>query len=435
MSDSNAAAKYARPFWQWYAAILLMLVYTCSMADRHIASTVVQPVKEEFGLSDGQIGLMTGFLFGIANGVAGLITGPLIDRVNRRTFLAQILTIWSLATAAVGLAPNFAALLAARITVGAAEAGGVPASLSLLANVFPEKRRSTVTGFFYLSAPLGALLASAGGGYVAAQWGWRWAFYIAAVPGLLLAVLMMFTLPEPQRTAPPPAAGASAWARVKELGEALTFILGRPAMAAHYLGLILIALASGGKVAFMIAFFMRHHHMPLASAGATLGVIGAVSGIVGALSGGIIADWVGAKRPVYAQWWLAGVAVVIGLADMAFVVAPSLSLALVAAAVGGVTGAMWLGPGYGIATSMAPDHLRGKCLAIIQMGANLCAGLGALLVGVLSDAYGGQDGLGWALITVFAIFIIAGGLFALTAVMRPVATTDAGHRASGAGLH
>ncbi len=430
-----AGAKYARPFWRWYAAILLMLVYTCSMADRQIASTVVQPVKAEFGLTDGQIGLMTGFLFGIANGVAGLITGPLIDRVNRRTFLAQIVTVWSLATAAVGLAPNFAALLAARITVGAAEAGGVPASLSLLANVFPEERRSTVTGVFYLSAPFGALLASAGGGYVAAEWGWRWAFFVAAIPGLLLAILMLFTLPEPQRTAAPPASGASAWARVKELGVALSYILRRPAMAAHYAGLMLIALASGGKVAFMIAFFMRHHQMPLATAGATLGGIGAVSGIVGALSGGVIADWVGARRPVYAQWWLAGVAVAIGLADMAFVLAPSLSLALVAATIGGVVGAMWLGPGYGIATSMAPDHLRGKCLAILQMGANLGAGFGALLVGVLSDAYGGPGGLGLGLVTVFGVFIVAGGLFAFTAVKEPAPLAGSLHASGAAGLN
>jgi len=415
---TDATARYARPFWRWYAAILLMLVYTCSMADRQIANVVVQPVKAEFQLTDGQIGLMTGFLFGIANGLAGLITGPLIDRVNRRTFLAQIMTLWSLATAGAGFAPNFATLLASRITVGAAEAGGVPASLSMLSNIFPENRRSTVSGVFFLSAPLGALLASAGGGYIAAEWGWRWAFFVAAIPGLILSVVMLLTLPEPERTTAPPAAGASFWARMRELGVALTFILGRPAMTAHYLGLMLIALASGGKTAFLIAYFMRDHQMPLASAGATLGAIGAASGILGALLGGVVADALGKHRPVLAQWWLAAIAVVIGLVDMLIIVAPDLTLALVAATFGGVVGAMWLGPGYGIATSMAPEHLRGKCLAILQMGANLGTGFGALLVGLLSDAYGGPDGLGWALITVFAIFCVAGGLFGFAAIRR-----------------
>jgi MFS family permease len=435
MTDASHAAKYARPFWQWYAAILLMLVYTCSMADRQIANVVVQPVKAEFHLTDGQIGLMTGFLFGIANGLAGLITGPLIDRVNRRTFLAQIMTLWSLATAGAGLAPNFAALLASRITVGAAEAGGVPASLSMLSNIFPESRRSTVSGVFFLSAPLGALVASAGGGFIAAEWGWRAAFLVAAVPGLVLSALMLLTLPEPRRTSPPPAAGASFWARMRELGGALAHILGRPAMAAHYLGLMLIALASGGKTAFLIAFFMRQHHMGLAAAGATFGLIGAASGIVGALLGGVVADALARRKAVLAQWWLAAIAVVIGLADMAVIVAPGLSLALVAATFGGVVGAMWLGPGYGIATSMAPEHLRGKCLAILQMGANLGTGFGALLVGLLSDAYGGPGGLGWALITVFAVFIVAGGLFAFAAVRRSEPLPEIGGTVETAGLH
>ena len=435
MTDTDHAAKYARPFWRWYAAILLMLVYTCSMADRQIANVVVQPVKAEFNLTDGQIGLMTGFLFGIANGLAGLITGPLIDRVNRRTFLAQIMTLWSLATAGAGLAPNFGALLASRITVGAAEAGGVPASLSMLSNIFPENRRSTVSGVFFLSAPLGALLASAGGGYIAAEWGWRGAFLAAAVPGLVLSALMLLTLPEPQRTTPPPAAGTSAWARVRELGGALSHILGNPAMTAHYLGLMLIAMASGGKTAFLIAFFMRQHQMSLAAAGATFGLIGAASGVVGALLGGLVADALARRRAVLAQWWLAVIAVVIGLADMAIVAAPGLTVALVMATFGGVVGAMWLGPGYGIATSMAPEHLRGKCLAILQMGANLGTGFGALLVGVLSDAYGGPGGLGWALITVFAIFIVAGALFGFAAIRRPDALPDILPRVETPTLH
>lgn len=415
MTEVAAQGRYARPFWRWYAAVLLMVLYTLATLDRHVVSIVVQPVKAEFQLTDGQLGLLTGFLFGIAHAVAGLFLGPLVDRVNRRNFLGGLLVVWSLATGLAGLAVSFPMLLASRAAVGAAESSSVPASLSMLANIFPPHRRSTATGFFYLSAPLGALLAAVGGGFIAGHWGWRAAFFAAGAPGLLLCLLMLATMPEPRRSDAVEAA-AQGTSPQGNLLSSLMYILRRPPMMAHYLALVIFALAAGGKATFLFAFFMREHQMSIQTAGAVIGMIGAGGGVLGTVLGGLIADRLLRWRADMPQWWLAGVAAASGLADLAIVFAPSLPVALAAAAVAALIGTMWLGPGYGVATALAPERMRGKALTILQIGTNIATGTGALLVGVLSDLYGGPKALTYGLATVFGAFFIAGALFALAAL-------------------
>jgi predicted MFS family arabinose efflux permease len=411
-------SHYARPFWQWYAAILLMLIYTCSMMDRTVANVVVQPVKAEFHLTDGQIGLVTGFVFGVANGVAGLLIGPFVDRVNRRNFLGGLVVLWSLATTGAGFAANFALLLGSRIAVGASEAGAVPTSLSMLANIFPANRRSTATGVFFMSAPLGTLLASAGGGLIAAHWGWRATFFAAGVPGVLLAALMIATLPEPLRAYD----GAKRPGRqtpFSGLIETLGYVARQPSLAPHYLALMLFALVSGGKAAFLIAFFMRAHNLSIQAAGGILGFIGAGGGLFGVVMGGVIADRLGRKGGHRQQWWLALVAAGAALAEMAVVLAPTLPLAMAGLAIAAVIGTMWLGPGYGVATTFAPEAMRGKALVLLQMGANVATGSGALIGGLLSDAYGGANSLGLALMSLYCGLFVVSALFAVAALKNP----------------
>ena len=410
---ATAASRYQRPLWRWYAATLLMLIYTLSFLDRGVANTLIQPIKAEFRLSDTQAGLITGFLFGLANAAAGIFVGPLVDRMNRRNVLGASLLVWSVLTGVCGGAGSFATLLAARAAVGAAESGGVPASLSMLASIFPEGKRSTVTGVFFLSSPFGYLLASAGGGLIAAHFGWRAAFFAASGPGVLLTLLMMLTLPEPPReTARAEPGGAPLG---PGLLSALAYVLRHAVLAPHYLAVVLLALVTGGRSAFMVAFFMREHGLPIARAGVLVGMIACVGGIVGALTGGIVSDRLARIRASLPQWWLALVAGAVGVSDLVLYLHPDLTAALVAAVVSAAVVSMWLGPAYGVVMSIAPEAMRGRALTLIQIGANIATALGALAVGMLSDLYGGPHSLRWAMATMACVFFLVGAFFALAA--------------------
>src|ERR1700730_13332209 len=177
----------------------MLLVYSCHFLDRAVLSLVAEPVRKEFGLSDSQLGMLNGFAFGVMFAISGIPIGLLVDRVNRSKLLAWMVFLWSSATAVCGLAHSFIALLTGRMAVGAAEAGGAPTSLSLMSDFFPPRLRSTAVGFYYFGNAVGGLMLFLVGSRVAAHYGWRPALLVAAVPGITLALIAIFTLREPRR--------------------------------------------------------------------------------------------------------------------------------------------------------------------------------------------------------------------------------------------
>ena len=136
-------------------------------------------------------GIIAGLAFAIAHAVVAIPAGALGDRISRNKLIAFSLAFWSLATAACGAAQNFVQLLIARMGVGGGEAGGQAATLSSVSDLFPPERRATAISIYYLASPIGAALADAGGGLIAAHYGWRTALMVASVPGLLLCLLLL----------------------------------------------------------------------------------------------------------------------------------------------------------------------------------------------------------------------------------------------------
>ena len=203
-SSSTAEAAPVSRFG-WYALAVMVLIFSCNFLDRAVLSLVAEPVRKEFGLSDSQLGVLNGFAFGLMFAVAGIPIGLLVDRVNRSRLLACMVFLWSGATAACGLAQSYVWLLIGRMAVGAAESGGAPTSYSLMSDYFPPRQRSTAVGFYYLGGAVGGLMCWLVGSRVAAHYGWRAALYVAAVPGITLAVLAFTTLREPKRGATEPA--------------------------------------------------------------------------------------------------------------------------------------------------------------------------------------------------------------------------------------
>ena len=187
------------PAARQYALSVLVVVYTFNFIDRQILSILLQPIKDELGLSDTALGLLTGFAFALFYATLGIPIARYADRGNRRNLIALALAIWSGMTALSGLAQNFWQLLAARIGVGVGEAGCSPPAHSMISDYFPAERRATALGIYSLGIPVGILFGFLAGGWLNEFFGWRVAFFVVGIPGLLLAVLVRFSLREPPR--------------------------------------------------------------------------------------------------------------------------------------------------------------------------------------------------------------------------------------------
>jgi MFS family permease len=173
----------------WFAVIFL--IYAIDWADRSMIGAILPSMKLEFGLSDAKTGLISGFLF-IGLGLLAVPTGVLVDRFSRKYMIAIMTAAWSLATWAMGLAHSFAGVAAARLVVGAGEAGYNPAGYALISAWYPRKIRGTVVGIFNMAQPLGGGLGAAVAGWITYRYGWRSVFGVLAVPGLILAALMLW---------------------------------------------------------------------------------------------------------------------------------------------------------------------------------------------------------------------------------------------------
>jgi predicted MFS family arabinose efflux permease len=204
----------------WYALAVLTTVYIFNIADRYVVSTLIEPIKADLHLSDTAIGFLTGTALAIFYTGMGLPLGLIADRVDRRKLIAVSIGIWSLMTAACGAAMTFTQLMLARIGVGIGEAGGTPASQSMIADIFPFSQRVIATSIFTLGAAAGSMLGSTAGGNIAEAFGWRAAFFALGVPGLILALLLRFTVTEPLRGAHQSGAAGS----VPSIGETLRFM-------------------------------------------------------------------------------------------------------------------------------------------------------------------------------------------------------------------
>ena len=178
---------------------ILVVVYTFNFIDRQILSILLQPVKDDLGLSDTAMGMLTGFAFAAFYATLGIPIARFADRSNRRNLVAWALGIWSLMTALSGLAQNFWHLLAARIGVGIGEAGCSPPAHSMIADYYPADQRATALGIYSLGIPFGIMFGLFAGGWINEFFGWRAAFFIVGLPGIVLALIVRFTLREPPR--------------------------------------------------------------------------------------------------------------------------------------------------------------------------------------------------------------------------------------------
>lgn len=373
-----------RSNWRrWYALAILTAVYVSNIASRFVISTLIEPIKAELHLSDTAIGFLTGTALAIFYTGMGIPLGLLADRVNRRRLIAISIAVWSVMTATCGVAANYTQLLLARIGVGIGEAGGTPGSTSMLADLFPFSQRVMATSIFTLGAAGGSMLGGTGGGLIANAYGWRAAFYALAVPGIVLAALILLTLREPVRGS----LDKTVSVETPSFKATLNFIRQQRSLVHALVGATVITYWGWGLLWWTPAFLMRTHGMTIGEAGSLLGTIYGLGGSLGIIAGGVLIHKLSRKDPRW-QVWVVAFATVIGTcASIAVYAAPNVHIATLMLWIFVPIAYLNIAPLLSLTQSLVLPHMRALTCAILVFGANIAnLALAPQLIGVMSDA-------------------------------------------------
>jgi MFS family permease len=198
-SNNQLAQEAPSKSYRRYVLFLLTIVYALNFIDRQILVVLQESIKLDMGLSDTQLGLLTGFAFAIFYVSVGIPIARLADKGNRKNIVAVAVTVWSGMTVVSGLTQNYFQLLLARIGVGVGEAGGSPPSHSIISDYYPAKERGRAMSLYSMGVYIGILVGYGVGGWINQHYGWRVAFFAVGIPGLLIALLVKFTIREPLR--------------------------------------------------------------------------------------------------------------------------------------------------------------------------------------------------------------------------------------------
>jgi MFS family permease len=421
--------------YKWSLLAILTLVYAVHSMDRTVVAVVLELVKKDFELTDGQAGALGGLTWGLAFCLCVIPIGWLADRSNRRNLLAALVGLWSLFTLLLGQASSFTGLLLARVGVGAAEAGGAPVAMSLMSDVFPAKQRSTAVGFLYFGLALGQGGIFLIGGYLASHYGWRSAVIFAGLPGLLLAALIMLLIRETPRGAADAvdavaSAAAAAEAQDKpRLADVFAHLKGSPALLLILAGATFCAIASAITWMWLPSLLARSHALEVAQVGMILSIATGLCSGLGSVLAGPLTSWLVADgRITRLGYAAAGVALLATPLGMTAILTPNATLAIACVFGLGVLLGAWLPPAFGLALAIAPTRVRASTMSVIQFSTNLFAGaLAPFAVGLLSDAIGGEDSLMVSMGIVFPVmFLAALAFFASARSLDRIADADRG---------
>ncbi len=415
MSQSDAGAF--TPAYRAYALGLLVVVYIFNFIDRSILGILVEPIKQDLGVSDTMMGFLGGIAFATFYTFLGIPIARLADNGSRRNVLAVCLALWSAATALCGLAQNFFHLLAARIGVAVGEAGGSPPSHSMISDMFPADKRATALAIYALGIPIGTMLGNLGGGWINEVFDWRSAFLVVGLPGVLLALIVRFTLREPPRGA----------AEGLEMGrgeappvmEVFKYLWERKSFKLMALGGSLHAFVGYGVGYWIPAMFNRSHGLTTGEMGIALFYLGFAS-IAGTFLGGYLGDKFG-KKDVRWYLWLPGLATLISVPFSTFVYlyhAPYTALWVLS--ISYFLGAYYLGPTFSLTQGLVGLRMRALASSILLFILNIIGlGLGPQFTGIASDVLNittdlGPDSLRWALV-ISLVFNVLSAFFYLLA--------------------
>jgi MFS family permease len=372
------------PGYRAYILGILFLTYFFNFMDRNLLGVLMPSIKADLQFADWQLGLLGGGAFAMMYAVAGIPIAWLVDRSNRVNILTVSIAFWSIMTATCGAATSFWQLLLARAGVGIGEAGSSPSCTTLISDLYGRKTRATAIGIYTSGLAFGSSAGLLFGALIAAEHGWRWAFVVVGLPGLLLALVMKLTVREPPRGlseepgvvhAPP----TSIWKVTKVL-------MSRPTFRQFVLGHSLSSVVSGSFLIWMPSFMTRTFGVSLPFAGAALAVTTVVAGVAGAAIGGWAADKLSTRS---IRWRMLLPAVTnFGTIPIAIIgyTTSNVWLALFMLCIAKMAPHTITGPGGAMVQEMVGLRMRASAQAINLFAVSVIAGtIGPFAIGLASD--------------------------------------------------
>lgn len=411
--------------YPYVVVLILGLIYAFNYLDRQIVAILVEPIKADLNLTDTQIGLVSGFAFALFYTTFGIPVAWLADRTNRVRVVAIACFVWSLFTGLCGMAGNFAHLLAARIGVGIGEAGGAAPSMSIISDYFPPHRRGGAISIWSLGVPLGATAGVALGGWVAAEFGWQWAFFAVAAPGIFLSVLLWLVVREPKRGRYDAAPTAPVQSEPQpSIMECIRDYLRNPTLSLLLLAAATYSFVFNAFATWAPALLMRAKGAEMSDIAAYYSIVIGLAMAIGMFLSGFLADRYARKNPsafaLIPAWALA-----IGVPFFIMgVLADGWGAALIWFAIPMAMNMMFVAPGMAIVQNIAPPNQRSTSAAILLFVNNLVGmGLGPLYIGFVSEqlshTYGAKAGLEYAMLSLTPFYPLA--VIALVLVARSLA--------------
>ena len=382
---------------------VLFVAYVFNFIDRTIPAMLVEPIKADLDISDTQIGLLTGTMFALFYAVMGIPIARLADIWVRKNIIALGLGLWSLMTAASGLVQNFAQMAAARIGVGVGEAALSPPAHSMISSYFSPARRATALGIYAMGIHIGILFGAVAGDFLREVWGWRLAFIAVGLPGVLLALVVWFTVKEPPKydSAPP----TPVWDVFKYLWGLKSFRHGSIAGG-------LTAFAGYSFAGWAPTYLERVLGLVGTERGLKYGIVLGVGGAIGSVLAGWLSDRFG-KEDVRWWLWVPAIATVGPLPfTLMFFFHSAADPALLWVFPGLIVAAMYQAPLFATAQTLAKEQMRSVASGVLILIMNLIGyACGPPTVGYLNDyvfdGYG-DDAIRYSMATVLVVMGVWG---------------------------
>lgn len=389
--SAGGASPYQRVNYQHYVLFLLGTAYAFNLIDRQLLSILQESVKSDLQLSDTQLGLLTGFAFALFYVLAGIPIARWADRSNRRNIISMAVGVWSLMTALSGAAANFVQLLLIRIGVGVGEAGCSPPAHSMISDIFPPEKRGTAIGLYSVGVNVGILFGFFLGGVLNEYFGWRLTFLIIGVPGLLLALVIRFTVAEPTR----------GWSENKQIAtetiplkQVARYILRQSAVLHLCFAASLTALATYGVISWSASFYIRVHNLGTAELGIWLALSSGVFGGIGTFLAGYISDRLGGTDK---RWymWVPALSILLSVPPLFFILTTGdVQAALWVNLIPGLLMSSYIGPSVAMLHTLVEPRMRALASAIFFFVVNIVGlGIGSSLIGVVSDLLAAEHGV------------------------------------------
>jgi len=413
------SATSSSPWRKWYVLGVLILIGLFNYIDRQSLAILQIPIKHELGLSDTQLGALTGLAFAFLYTLMGLPIARLADRGNRTALIAIALGVWSLMTAASGLAIGMITLVITRMGVAIGEAACAPTSHSLISDYFPREQRATAIAMWMLTFPIGTMLGFVAGGWLTTAFGWRQAFAVLGLCGLALVPLVLLTVREPQRGAMDVASVAS---QQPSLTAALRTLWSLRAFRHATLAGALVDFTLYATLNWNAPFYNRVFGLSMHEIAGHMALLSGVGGGLGVYLGGALTDRLGRRDPRWYMWVpaIAALAAVPIMVLQYFTTLPQLSL--LAGFLPALFLSSFLAPLVATGQMLVPATLRAFTSAVLALAVNIIGlGLGPLVTGMISDClvthyHLGSDSLRYA-ITASAVISIWGAAHFLRAAV------------------